>query len=233
MSHYLLTLQETITENWIIIISLISIVAYGKWGFLPISRGYWCPNMVTLIGTIICLISFFGLLIHKSTFLIGTFIYTLGAISDLIDGRLARAYPSESKTFSSFKQAFFYGGKSDYGAIWDSSHDKAKVVPTYTYVSIIMFMNGEFFISLLFISIALIDLGSGIRKIKEFKQQLKSGNNHSKDIGKAKAWLQQLVFIPLFLISIVGKWALILSLIITLFLTVGSVVARFISKRHS
>ena len=233
MSSNFSELLEALSQNWRLVLAFVSILVYAKFGPIPRSYKWWCPSMVTLSGSLLRLFSFFVLLIHPPTFVIGAFVYALGAGFDVIDGRLARKNGNAVKAFPSFRKAFFHGGKTDYGAIWDSSNDKATLIPIYIYVSLDMLCRGYKLIALIFTLSALVDLVSGLRKLTEFKEKLHTGGNHSQRVGKAKSWVQQLSLIPWVFLSLVGEVTLLVSVSTALLLTVGSVLEQRLFNRQN
>ena len=234
MSPNLSTLWVELSQNWYLVLLFLGTLVYGKFGPVPASRGLWCPNIVSLIATITCLIGYYVFIVDMQLIAIGILIYTAGGILDAVDGRIGRKHDGVhgKKDFTSFKEAFLHRGTSDYGAIWDSSHDKLRVVLIYSHVSWMAFSTGHIIVGVLFTVVTLTDLISGIRKISTFRSHLKTGVNHSQEVGKVKAWAQQLVLLPWVFLPLAGEVVLISMLGITLSLTVGSIVVRLVTEHY-
>lgn len=200
------------------------IVLYGIRGPLPKSgalSGWWCPNMVTLLATILCLFAYFGFYVALSSIAMTLVIYTLGAILDAVDGRLARSWTSENPDVQQ-KAGFFFPGCSEWGALWDSSNDKLRIILIYSHG---VWVAGGL-VAFLFALIVLVEISSGIERIFSYKIRQSNGGNHSKWVGKIKAWAQQLCLIPWVFREEIDSCLLLGSLFVVLMLTLASPLSR-------
>jgi phosphatidylglycerophosphate synthase len=234
MSPNFPALLEAIIQNWYHILILIGILVYSLRAPIPLSRGIWRPSIITLAGTIICIVSFFSLVIHESYFIYGAYIYIIGVTGDLLDGRTAREYSEKHgrKHYTSFRAAFFAKGRTDYGALWDSTNDKIKAIPVLFYVGWDLAGRGDFFLPGLIAMMIVIDGASGVRKLFKFESNIVSGSNHSGKAGKAKTFVQQLSLIPWMFLDLFGDFVLFVFLLAALILTFLSVGNHLRSERY-
>jgi len=239
MSIDLPALIEGLVKYWYILPSVF-VLLYAFYGPLPVSRRWWwwCPNMASLWATFVCLFSYFVLFVGMNMPGEAILFYTWGASFDIIDGRLAREHDiivgSTTKHFTSPLAIFFHGGTSWFGAIWDSSNDKVRVIIIYAYICYIAFHQNLILIGSLFATIALIDLLSGIRKIyKTWKKEVIKPIGRWRLVGQIKTWVQQIALIFFILLPLLGEAICIVILVSALGLTLGSIATVVIAERYT
>lgn len=191
----------------------------------------WCPSIVSVTGTAMCVLTYFVGWVWLGNFELTMVFYTCWAFFDAMDGKIGRNNDllfGEREPGENFSDWFYHPGTCEQGALLDSTCDKLKIIVIYSHA---MWSVG--WVGLLSAAVVATEIWAGRQRLLAYEEERKNKNvktrksgNHSELVGKVKTWVQQFCLIPLLQREFFGGWILGGCLLIALSFTIWSVAQR-------